>query len=170
LTKWYSNGQKQSEEYFKDGEKGKFFTYWNENGSKSREVRLENGIINFSNWYMNGQKEFEEFYKDGENNGVWITWYENGKIRSKSKYKGGLRYAVNKEKPFTGTHIILFEDGQKNIETHYKDGVKDGVHIEWDESGRKRLEENWKGGKKSGELMWRSDGGQCISWLDCARI
>ena len=53
---WYKNGQKKSEQTYKDGKKDGLWT----------------------GWYENGQKWYEENYKNGKEDGLSTTWYENG--------------------------------------------------------------------------------------------
>jgi len=45
LTRWYENGQKKSEQNFKDGELDGKVTYWNKDGAINREEYYENGVL-----------------------------------------------------------------------------------------------------------------------------
>ena len=60
---WYDNGQKKSEEAYKDGEEYGKWTSWHDNGQKMRE----------GNW------------KNGKEDGLWTSWYENGKKKEEGR-------------------------------------------------------------------------------------
>ena len=66
-TKWYENGQKESEETFKDGKRDGLGTWW----------------------YENGQKKIKGINKDGRRDGLWTWWYENGKKKEEVTIKDG---------------------------------------------------------------------------------
>jgi len=59
LIDWNKNGQKKSEENYKDGK--------------------ENGLVTY--WYENGQKEIEVIYKNGEIVEVLGMWNEDGSVK-----------------------------------------------------------------------------------------
>ena len=65
---WHENGQKDSEQTFKDGKKHGLVTYWYDNGQKWKELTYKDGELDglVTVWYENGQKERETTYKDGE--------------------------------------------------------------------------------------------------------
>ena len=64
---WHENGQKSSEETFKQGKKEGLET----------------------SWYSNGQKEREGNYKDGKKDGPRTRWHENGQVWAEGVYKDG---------------------------------------------------------------------------------
>jgi hypothetical protein len=64
---FHDNGQKKSEDNFKDGK--------------------PHGIV-FS-WYENGQKQSEVNLKDGKPDGLSVGWHENGQNFSEINYKDG---------------------------------------------------------------------------------
>ena len=64
---WYPNGQKWSEETYKNG--------------------YSNGLS--TSWYEDGQKKFEGTYKDGECDGLTTWWYGNGQKMYEGTYKDG---------------------------------------------------------------------------------
>ena len=73
--------------YKKDGK----YTEWYENGQKRSEETWKDGKLNGKTtiWYENGQKEEEGTYKDGIPDGKRTTWYENGQKRSEGTFKDG---------------------------------------------------------------------------------
>ncbi len=73
--------------------------------------------------------------------------------------RGGIRYEINAEKPFTGKLLKKYENGQKWSETNYKDGKKHGLQTYWHENGQKEFEGNYIDGKEHGlQTLWRENG------------
>ncbi len=56
---------------------------------------------------------------------------------SKLVDRGGLRYEINSETPFTGVAVYKHENGQKQEEATWKDGKLGSVKY-WDEEGNER--------------------------------
>jgi antitoxin component YwqK of YwqJK toxin-antitoxin module len=113
LVELYSDGQKMSEEYFKDGKREGIYTAWYENGQKKSErtYRYKGGIE--TAWYENGQKKNERNIRDGKEDGVFTFWYENGQKKIEGNYKDG---------KYDGLYTYWDENGEKKSEENYKDG------------------------------------------------
>ena len=164
LTEWYENGQKESEEKFKDGKGDGLFAEWYGNGQKRFEHNYKEGKKAGlgTSWYENGQKEFETNYKDGKYDGLLTEWYENGQKRFEHNYKEGKK---------AGLGTSWYENGQKKSEESYKDGKSvtalvwkpngekcpatnlvngNGVVVGYAENGQKKFEENYKDGQLNG--------------------
>ena len=60
--------------------------------------------------------------------------------------RGGLLYAPNKEKPFSGSVFALYDNGQKKLNGRYRNGLKNGKW-EWYKS-----DEGWRRLKYVGEI------------------
>jgi len=73
--------------------------------------------------------------------------------------RGGLKYEVNSEKPFTGIAISYSETGDKQKEQEYRNGKEEGKCILFFSNGQKLLE-TWKqDGKENGKgTMWYASG------------
>ena len=88
---YYKNGQKESEETYKDGKPDGKWTYWYENGQKWQEGTYkddkEDGL--FTEWYENGQKIREVTYKNEKKDGLSTYWYENGQKQWEATFKDG---------------------------------------------------------------------------------
>ena len=55
LTSWHENGQKASEEIWKNGELDGLKTTWHENGQESEEATFKDGeLISEKKWDRNG--------------------------------------------------------------------------------------------------------------------
>ena len=59
------------------------FIYYHDNGNKISEEHFKDGVRNgaSSHWYDDGIKEYEDHYKDGMQVGISTRWYEKGKKR-----------------------------------------------------------------------------------------
>ena len=66
-TKYYENGQKESEGNFKDGKEEGFHTGWYDSGKKESEINFKDGDYHGKKtvWFENGEKGSDENYKDG---------------------------------------------------------------------------------------------------------
>ena len=64
----YDNGQKSSEENWKDGKRNGLNLGWHENGQKDSEANYKDGMTDGLAvwWHENGQKSGELNFKDGE--------------------------------------------------------------------------------------------------------
>tara|TARA_Y100000310_G_scaffold278738_1_gene297417 strand:+ start:89 stop:748 length:660 start_codon:yes stop_codon:yes gene_type:complete len=56
-----------------------------------------------------------------------------------------------------------YSNGQKLFETHFKNGERDGLETEWGENGQKMMESNWKNGKEDGLwTFWGENGKKMV--------
>jgi len=51
--------------------------------------------------------------------------------------KGGLKYAPDSDKPYSGEAVWYYDDGQKRVEGTYKDGEEIEA-TRWDRDGNKK--------------------------------
>ena len=73
--------------------------------------------------------------------------------------RGGVKYEVNSETPFTGKVSLNHKNGQKAYKGSFKDGKHEGVHTEWHENGQKKSEITYKDGKWDGIWThWHENG------------
>ena len=72
----------------------------------------------------------------------------------------GIAYLKGSDAPYTGKTFILYKNGQKKLESNYKDGKMDGLWMGWHENGQKELEANFNEGKKEGVALAWYDNGQ----------
>jgi antitoxin component YwqK of YwqJK toxin-antitoxin module len=66
-----------------------------------------------------------------------------------------------KEKPFTGVAVSKYENGQKDMESTYKDGKLHGLQTEWHTNGQKMAELTFKNDKWWSALVWKPNGDKC---------
>ncbi len=67
-------------------------------------------------------------------------YWDNGKLKS--------------EKPHNGLATWWYETGEKEQESHLKNGEKDGLTTTWYETGEKESESHYKNGKEEGLATW----------------
>jgi antitoxin component YwqK of YwqJK toxin-antitoxin module len=158
-TRWYGNGQKQSEGVYEDGKLEGTWTEWWANGEKWRETQFEQGenvggqdfeppgerknIENFVDTYELGKKRFEGALKNGKPEGFWTYWHRNGQ----KYYQGALRNG----KP-DGPWTVWYLDGQKQFDGVLVNGEPEGTWTYWHDNGQKKSEVRYKNGKEEG--LW----------------
>ena len=150
-TEWYENGQKKSEENFKEGARDGKSSMWYEDGQIEEEGNFINGKNHglFTRWRNSGQKREEATFKDGELDGLMTEWYENGQKKSENTFKDGKQ---------DGLTTVWYENGQKKGEGTFKDGKQEGKWTGWYENGQKEGEVTFKDGELISEKCWDENG------------
>ncbi len=59
-------------------------------------------------------------------------------------------YVIGENKPYTGTFVKKFENGNLREEKNYKNGLRHGKQEIYDRSGQLLLLDTYKNGKKDG--------------------
>jgi antitoxin component YwqK of YwqJK toxin-antitoxin module len=73
--------------------------------------------------------------------------------------RGDLSYEINSDTPFTGYYLQTYTNGEKDVITHYKDGMKNGPSAYWYENGQKKRVRVYKNGMKDGPFKsWYENG------------
>jgi antitoxin component YwqK of YwqJK toxin-antitoxin module len=77
---WYTNGQKQFEEFFSDDRKTGVIAGWNGQGNLLFEKHIANGLLNgaMTEWYDNGQKMLQQNRVNGKQIGHIMRWDKAG--------------------------------------------------------------------------------------------
>ena len=80
----------------------------------------------------------------------------------------GLLYIRDSETPYTGKAFSMYESGQKESESNFKDGKPDGFWMSWHENGQKKSESNHKDGQlvEGSEKFWNNKGEPVDSWIE----
>ena len=114
-VRYWPNGRKRSETYYKNGKKEGLETWWHENGQKHLEGYRKNNELEglATMWHDNGHKGREGHYKNGERSGLYTEWYKNGQKEVESHYKEGKQ---------DGLRTVWDVNGNKTLEIEYKDG------------------------------------------------
>ena len=137
FTSWHENGQKWSEENYKDGKEDGLQLWWYENGQKDGEEKWKDGKrMSAETWKPNGEKCPETNLKEGNGRVVW--YYESG--------QKSVRVYVQDGK-LDGLETNWYENGQKQYEINYKDGKEEGLTIYYNEDGTEDYREVYKDGK-----------------------
>lgn len=122
LVTHHDNGQKESEESYRNGIRSGWCRYWHPNGKLAERCYQLNGAVNGKNeeWYENGQRKSLAFARDNQIFGECTEWHANGNLKCKS---------------------WTDDDGNTTKEIHwYPSGQKRCVRI-WEDSGWTYLEE-----------------------------
>ena len=72
----------------------------------------------------------------------------------------GVTYETNSTKPFTGTSVEYYENGQVEVRINFKDGEKNGLYESYFENGQLKLKHNHKDGKTEGFIEQFYENGQ----------
>ena len=77
----------------------------------------------------------------------------------KLQERNGILYEVNTTKPFNGTAIRTYSNGQIKVETKIRNGelISDTI---WSENGQKSAELNYKDGKLVSKVEWDKNGNE----------
>ena len=152
----YSNGQKKSEGWLKNGKREELWTFWYEHGQKKSEgyYKVGNEDGQWVSWFADGKKQSEGNYKNGWKEGLWIFWYERGQKKSEGYYRDGSE---------SGQWVSWFEDGKKEFEGSYVNGQKSGYCTLTLPDGKKYQGE-WKNGKMNGKGSIYFDYGHGSYW------
>lgn len=164
---WHTNGQKQLEATFINGEADYAIggTSWNEYGQILEQTKLNEGkLVSVERTYFdktvsyNGkiqnQIESETNYVDEMKHGKLLTWHENGQLSAEFDYE---------DDEMHGKGLRWYSNGQLELERNYKNGLQDGRDIDWYENGQlKNTEVEFKDGKayfKDGKwIQWYENG------------
>lgn len=157
VTEKWDNGRKKSEGVFYGHTEVATTASKNERAAKTAGS-IKDGLWQY--WYENGKLHSEENYKMGAETGTWKTWYMNGTLSSQIDFISGeaiYYYETGKKQSEglmlkgmlrTATWTGYFENGQKNYQGAYKNGVKDGTWTWWNEKGEETAKEKFQNGVK----------------------
>ena len=122
-TRYYENGEKESEGSYVDDKRDGKWMEWFENGQKQSEIIYKKGKISGSsvNWYENGQKKSEGNYVDSKQEGIHTEWYENGQKQNQGKYIDGKQDGI----------WILWDEDHKDstVVTCFPDATYKNIHL-----------------------------------------
>lgn len=96
-----------------------------------------------------GPEGEELIYKAGEQTPYtgWVKEIHSNRIKELFPLRGGRWRAT------------WFQNGQKWMKVHYKDGKREGAVTGWHQNGQKKLEANYKDGKPLGSwTQWHNNG------------
>lgn len=147
----HDNGQLDIEAHYKNGKEHGSNRCWFKNGELNWEYNSIDGKLNgsYKVWYENGKLKLDQNYVMGKEHGTTKVWYENGQLKSEYNFnegkrvgwqkfysQSGLTIGVSFLKEGNGDLIFYHENGEKLQETHYEDGLKNGVSKIWYSNGQ----------------------------------
>jgi len=162
---YFPKGQLFVEGTYRDGAQHGEWTYWHENGTKSRTVTYKNGKPDGS-WevyHADGTLSAKRSYKEGKRDGNWALYDESGKqLLGEEQYTDGKADGVWK---------AWFPSGQLQKQIGFKMGMRDGEALEWDEEGNKRIEATYVENKPHGTATaWAPDGRKFIQKYEHGKL
>ena len=181
----YANGNKKSEDDYKNGKKQGLSRRWNEAGVNSFGVFYIDDVPQWlsNKFYENGQPKITTYFQGdtfsklietllggkttadpifatARKNRSDIGWYENGQKKYEQFYKNGLR---------EGVVVQWFENGQKKSEQNYVLGIREGMIKEWFDDGAVKSEQFFANGKRQGSAIEWHNNGQKKSHLNFSK-
>ena len=75
--------------------------------------------------------------------------------------KERLKYAPNKQTPYTGWSKWMHYNGQLSGLSQWKDGKRDGLEVSWYGNGQKNFEATYKDSKIVTAVAWKFNGERC---------
>jgi antitoxin component YwqK of YwqJK toxin-antitoxin module len=165
----WKNGKKKTEGAYKDGRLHGLWRTWHENGKPAREVEYDKGMRDgrCAEWYDNGQLKRDWRYEDGKPaSGTWKEWHRNGALHTSIKVgKNG--------KPPTQTQVLFHDNGQKEAQGKWKDGLQEGKWTYWHRNGKRARVVTFKKGQPDGwETTWDETGKRTsrVKWKNGRRV
>jgi antitoxin component YwqK of YwqJK toxin-antitoxin module len=133
---WFSNGQKEYEEFYVNGKRNGLSQQWDNQGFLLYQTELVNGEKHGVNkeWCRNGTLKLDVCYQHNVLHGLKRTWYEDGKLKSEQMYVSGKRHGSGKQ---------WYESGQLRMTCSYLDDKLDGLQQAWTQNGELALSRTW---------------------------
>jgi antitoxin component YwqK of YwqJK toxin-antitoxin module len=170
----WPNGQPRKREtfYLKDGRWPVLHgvrTTWHENGQKESEEMYRDGTLHglATKWWTGGRMESVGEWRNGNREGEWTWWQPTGDLHSRCTYRNG--HEVGRKTYWNPAGAVILEedydDGGHPVETRsYRDdgrlkmlghygrswftrGRKHGRWTYWDASGNVVAEGEWRYGR-----------------------
>ncbi|MEX2336773.1 MAG: hypothetical protein WD555_05840 [Fulvivirga sp.] len=151
-TYYYENGAKSSEGELKDGVVDGPWTYYNENGSIMLTGSYEEGLETGKwVWYEDQKKVKEGYYTAGVPNGSWINYYMSGQLADSGHYQNGR---------LSGEWIFKHENGKIARKGLFKRDKPIGEWRSYYQNGQLMSLETFTDGQLSGQSSYWYDNGQ----------
>jgi antitoxin component YwqK of YwqJK toxin-antitoxin module len=149
---WFEDGKKDIDGYFVNDLQDGLWTYWRTDGTKGNEGNYIKGKMEarWTFWYSNGKIWKEVDYTKGLKDGTWNVFYENGVQFRLGQFEND--YEVGEWKEW-------YADGTLAMQGIYNLGVMTGTWTTWHENGEKKSEIEYKDGLIAGKnFFWYPNG------------
>lgn len=176
VTKRYADGQKQSEDVYREGMLFQQIQ-WYLNGFKKHLVTYKNGVPDgpVIKWYESGQMQ-EKGWQDS--NGLqqeYKIWFSNGQLRNNTSFENGKRVGIYQEwwengvkkedayfegNKIEGERKSWYKTGQMSVQAAFKNGKPNGISNKWFENGNPQVQASYIEGKREGSLVEYYENGQ----------
>ncbi len=150
---------------------------WHENGQEAVVANFDGGLRNgpYVEYYLSGAMKTKSTYVGGVLVGKKTSWDEGGTLKTLGYYKDGLKDGLWKEhidgwpcemtylkgdlSP-TGKRVRFYDNGQKESEIEFQNGMRSGMAIRWDRYGNKVEEGKYLDDEKHGAWIVLSEDGR----------
>lgn len=109
-------------------------------------------------WEKIDNKDYASFYRKAfyDSTKLWRVrdYFISGKIQMEGAYK------TKKEKKQAGYFSYYYENGQKQSEGYYAEGLKKGAWTQWHENGALQSEGKYKDGELNGTWLYLHENGK----------
>ena len=141
---------------------GSVFEFY-ENGTEKLNGRYRNGLKNgkWTWWNRDSGIDSTGSYKNGIRHGQWKFYFSDGNLYRKGQYRdgNGIDRGFSRLYERYGKWTQWHENGQKDQEGKFKDGIVDGKWTQWHENGQKSFEGKYKDGTLNGLItQWHENG------------
>ena len=148
LTRYYSNGNLEKEEYYQDNYREGECKYYNENGTLDEVINYNNDCMDGDYYkYYEGLLETKcEYYRDEYMGsmlvGDYINYYPNGQIKNICTYEDGKKNGEYMEYHETHDNSIGKLKAKGNYENGYRVGYEYRCDIDGNLIGKEFVDDN----------------------------
>ncbi len=162
VSRYYQNGNPQSEKFFVNNAREGNSTEWYQNRNLkekgSYHADKEHGA--FERYYPNGKFKEKGTYANGMKHGIWTFYDKAGRVKSRAEYRLDLRHGNAEFFDVTGVRtshgsygrgkkdgrwIQYYADSKKKSAGHYRLGMKEGKWTSYFPNGKVQAVTYYKG-------------------------
>ncbi len=179
--KYYPNGKKAYEGWFKSNKPTGEFKRYHENGNiKAVLIYSDSPWVQTTIFNPKGQKIVSGYYVNQQRDSLWLYYDPEGKILLEERYKNGVKNGrtksyypsgnVMESAPYLngqrhGVLVQFFENGSNKSVIHYENGTIHGPVKIYNANGTIRLEGVYNKGLKDGKWKYYSEEGKPLQTI-----
>ena len=174
---FYDSGELFGEGGYEEGLREGAWRFYNRDGSLAQEgnYRAGNYHGDWTWYYPNGDIHRRESYRKGKEDGLFQEWNVDGELLLEGDYVDGLRNGVwvtqvndhREEGAYIDGErhsewIHTFDNGQKQFQGSYDQGIPLGKHFAWNRDGTRNWVGTYEGGLPDGDWTYYGDNNQIV--------